>query len=300
MERTLSTNEIKKGFFFTLLGGIFWGFSGACGQFLFSNYNLDAKDIMIIRTLFSGTLILLFNLIKNKNKALSILKNKKDLKDLILFSIFGLLFCQYSYLEAIKYSNAGTATVLEYLAPVLIIVYVCFKKVSLPKISEFISIILAISGTFLIATHGDLNNMVISEKGLFWGLSSAIGMALYTMLPVRIIKKYGSLNVLGFGLLVAGIILFIFSRGWSLKLNLDYKGYLFMSTMVLLGTVLSFTLYLKGVSYLGGVKASMVASIEPVSATVFAVIWLNSSFHYIDILGFIFIIATVFILAKSD
>ncbi len=300
MDRKLNTRDITKGFIYTLLGGIFWGFSGACGQYLFTNYDLDAKYLMIVRTFGAGTVILLLNFLTQKEKAFEILKDRKDVFELIMFSIFGLLFCQYSYLEAINHSNAGTATVLEYLAPVLIIIYVCLRFLRLPKVSELISIILATAGTFILATHGDINNMVLSEKGLMWGLLAAVGMALYTMIPVRIIKKHGSMNVLGFGLLIAGVVIFFLSKGWKMELGLDMKGYIIMSVMVLVGTIMAFSLYLQGVGYLGGVKASMVASVEPVAATVFAVIWLGSSFHYMDIIGFICIIATVFILAKSD
>ena len=70
--------------------------------------------------------------------------------------------------------------------------------------------------------------------------------------------------------------------------------------MVIIGSVLSYTLYMQGVKDIGGVKASMIACIEPVSAVLFACLWLKSEFILIDILGFVLILSTVFILGKRE
>ena len=56
-------------------------------------------------------------------------------------------------------------------------------------------------------------------------------------------------------------------------------------------------MYLMGVNLCGAVKASMIASVEPVSATVCMVVWLGESFSVIDFIGFACIFATVFLLA---
>ena len=70
--------------------------------------------------------------------------------------------------------------------------------------------------------------------------------------------------------------------------------------LVFLGTVVGFTLYFQAVQDIGAAKTSLIASVETVSATVFAVVWLGTSFIWIDIVGFVCIMATVFILAKPS
>ena len=59
-------------------------------------------------------------------------------------------------------------------------------------------------------------------------------------------------------------------------------------------------MYLQGVKEVGPVKSSMLASVEPVSAALFSALWLGSSFTVTDIIGFVLILATVFILAKKS
>ena len=67
--------------------------------------------------------------------------------------------------------------------------------------------------------------------------------------------------------------------------------------IILFGTMISFSLYLQSVKLIGSVKASLFACVEPVSATVLAAVWMKVSFAPIDLLGFVMIIATIFILA---
>ena len=105
--------------------------------------------------------------------------------------------------------------------------------------------------------------------------------------------------VTGFGMLIGGILLACVVQVWSIPVALDVKGWLAVGGMVVVGTILAYTLYLQGVGDIGSVRASMLASIEPVSATVLSVVWLHTSFLLMDLLGFVCILATVFLLAKK-
>lgn len=97
--------------------------------------------------------------------------------------------CQYTYFTAISASNAGTATVLQYIGPVLILIYLSIRTKRLPRKSELLAISLAVLGTFLLATHGKPGSMVLSGKALGWGLLSAGALAVYTVQPGRLLKN---------------------------------------------------------------------------------------------------------------
>ncbi len=106
----------------------------------------------------------------NRNHFRKLLKDKSSLFSIFIFAPFALFLNQFAYLEAIRETNAGTATVLQYLCPIGILAYVCIKDRVAPTVSEICSILLAIGGTFLIATHGQLNQLAITPKGLLVGL----------------------------------------------------------------------------------------------------------------------------------
>lgn len=288
-----------RGILCTLIGGILWGFSGACGQYLFTNYNVNSSWLTAVRMLTAGVILSLFLILKQGKGAAAIWRVKKDALQLIAFAIFGLLFCQYAYLTAISYSNAGTATVLQYLGPVLIMILVCVTARRLPSHKEAAAILLAVLGTFLLATHGDISSMVLTKRGLAWGLLAAVSLACYTLLPARIIPRWGSMAVTGYGMLIGGIVLALALRLWSMPVSLGADGWLAVGGVAILGTAVAYTLYLQGVGDIGPVRASMLASVEPVSATLLSVFWLGSPFELIDLAGFVCIMATVFLLAKK-
>jgi len=284
----------------TVLGGVFWGLSGSCGQFLFENYGVQSIWLTAVRMLFAGIVLTVWGLFRKRGAMAGIWKDKKDALQLITFSLLGLLFSQYTYLEAIANSNAGTATVLQYLGPVMIMVWVCLRGRKLPNAREAVSVALALTGTWLLATHGDPGSMVLSPAALFWGLTTALSLVFYTLLPVRIIGRWGSVPVTAFGMLIGGAVLMFGAGVWRYGVPLDLPGLLALSGVVLGGTVLAYTLYLTGVQLIGPVRASVLASVEPVSATIFATLWLGSPFTWLDLIGYVCILSTVFLLAEKE
>lgn len=131
-----------RGTIFTLIGGISWGFSGACGQYLFSVKGIDPHWVTVVRMFIAGLILFSLVLFKHRKQMIGLFSNTKDRWTLIAFSLFGLISCQYTYLLAISYTNAGTATVLQYLGPLLIMIFVCGIDRRLPTKTEGIAIVL--------------------------------------------------------------------------------------------------------------------------------------------------------------
>ncbi len=292
-------NRHVRGVVCTLLGGTFWGFSGACGQFLFSKNAVSSQGLTVMRMLGAGLALVLFSLLTRRQTLKRLFTDKKDALHLLVFAIFGLMFSQFSYLTAIAHSNAGTATVLQYVGPVLILVLVCLRGKRLPTAPEAIAIVLAVLGTFLLATHGSLDSMVLSPAGLVWGLLAAVSLACYTLLPGDLIPKYGAIPVTGCAMLIGGCVLSLLVQVWNIPFNLHGADWLAAGGVVIVGTLLAYTLYLQGVADIGAVKGSLLSSVEPVSATLFSVLWLGTPFALIDFVGFVCIMATVFLLSNK-
>lgn len=284
----------RVGILITLSGGICWGISGCFGQFLFVEKNITAEWLVAIRLVFAGLLLIGMGLIIQKGQMWEIFKNKADRKQLFIFSLLGMLMCQYTYFAAIQHSNAGTATVLQFLNPLIILAVVCVKGRRLPSRVEILAIIAALFGTFLLSTHGDIHTMSLTGTALFFGLSSALGAALYSLLSGNLMKKYGVYVVVGFGMLIAGIIMLPFVRPWNYEIPWDLGTVLSVLGVVVIGTAVAFSLFLKGVSLVGPFMGSLLGSIEPVTAIVVSLLFLGSVFHPAELVGFILILGTVF------
>nr|WP_325196179.1 DMT family transporter [uncultured Oscillibacter sp.] len=296
-------NEAKshtlRGILCTMLGGVCWGFSGTCGQYLFSRFGISSLWLTCIRLLVSGVLLILAAFPRHRGDMCRIWKSPRDAAMLVCFGVCGLMMCQLCYMTAISYSNAATATVLQTLNLVLIMLVTCLRLRRRPRRVEAVSLLLALLGTYLLATGGDPAHMVLSSKALFWGLSTAVAGAVYTLLPRGLLSRWGSEVVTGYGLLIGGIVLNLAVRSWHYEVHLPVQGWLAVAAIILLGTVVAFSLFLQGLQDIGPVKSSMLAATEPVSATIFSALWLGTSFSATDLIGFAAIITTIFLLAKS-
>ncbi|WP_223600723.1 DMT family transporter [Chryseobacterium sp. GVT01B] len=289
--------NVLKGFSLAVLAALFWGVAGTFAQFLFQQRGVNIEWLITIRLLISGICLLLYAKFSDKTELFEIWKNKKDAIQLVIFSITGMLAVQYTYFAAIKYSNAATATVLQYAGPVIIAVYLAFKNKRVPVLVEIAAIVLAVLGTFLLVTHGDTSSLSISGTALFFGLASAVALAVYTLQPVKLLSKYKSSLIIGWGMFCAGIIFSFVKAPWDIQGVWDMQTFGYTAFIVLFGTLIAFYFYLSAVQIIGGQKTSLLASMEPLSATILAVFWLNVSYSLIDWIGSIFIISTVFLLS---
>ncbi|WP_326983666.1 EamA family transporter [Chryseobacterium sp. MYb264] len=294
----MQTN-ILKGFLLAVLAALLWGVSGTFGQFLFQQRGINIEWLITMRMLISGFCLLLFAKFGEKQNLFEIWKNKKNAMQLIIFSIAGMLAVQYTYFAAIKHSNAATATVLQYSGPVIIAIYLAFKNKKLPVFLEMIAIILAVAGTVLLVTHGNLSSLSISLTALLFGIASAVALAIYTLQPVKLLSKYKPSLIIGWGMFCGGFAFSFVKAPWVVDGIWDVQTYWYTIFIVIFGTLVPFYAYLQAVQIIGGQKTSLLASLEPLSATILAVLWLNVSFTTIDWIGSIFIISTVFLLSKK-
>lgn len=292
-------SQSLKGTFFTVTAAICWGLSGVSGQYLI-HHGVDVNLLTTLRLIVSGTLLCTYLLFTKKEAVLTLLKQPKILLHLILFSIGGLVLNQFAYLKAIQFTNAGTATVIQYLTPILILIYLCLKDRVLPSLIEVISITLAIFGTFIMATHGNLGNLAITPKGLFWGIFSAFTYCAYILLSATLIKKFGSLPVIGLAMLIGGGLFTISTQSWQYNPQLNPQNLLAYFGIIVIGTLLAYTLFLKGVTLVGPIRGSLLASIEPIAAVFFTIILLHEHFFLIDILGMVCILTAVILISIRD
>ena len=288
-----------KGTLLTVVAGIAWGLSGTSGQYLMA-HGISALVLTSLRLLIAGGILMLLAYATAKDKILVFLKDRKSLLSLLIFALIGLFLNQFAYLSAIQETNAGTATVLQYVCPVGILIYSCIKDRVAPTLGEIVSIIFAIGGTFLIATHGQLDQLSMTPAGLFWGLFSALTYALYIILPIALIKKWGSSLVIGVGMVIAGLVALPFTGVLQADIPTSLDFLLAFAGIILIGTVFAYTAFLKGASLIGPVKSSLLASIEPISAVFFAFLIMNEQFYPIDFIGMAMILFAVTLISLKD
>lgn len=291
-------NEILRGSILTLIGGVFWGLSGVFGKYLFEYKGMTASWLVTVRLLISGAVLLTYVFQKQGKEIFEVWKKKEEVQRLLFYGLTGMALVQLSYYRTVELSNAGTATVLQYTAPVMIMVVLAIGNRKIPEKIEIMALIMALLGTFLLATRGHLSSLAISKETLVLGLLSAAAMVLYNLLPIQLIHKYNTFLIVGWGMLIGGVFLSVFVRPWEKnKIIWDGMTITGLFVIIMFGTILAFVAYMEGVRLIGASKASLYAAVEPLTATVASVIFFHVTFLPIDFTGFLCIIAAVAMLS---
>lgn len=165
----------------------------------------------------------------------------------------------------------------------------------MPRARETIGIGLALGGTFLIATGGDPTSLSISPLGLVAGLMCAVSAACMAVIPAKILPEYGSPIVTGSAMLTAGVVSCVFVQPWAHMPALDAAGIEALAVFVVIGSFFAYMLYMQGVKDIGSVRASLIGTVEPVSATITSAVMLGTVFLPTDLIGFAMIIVMMFL-----
>ncbi len=128
---------------------LFWGLCGACAQYLFRTEHVTSNFLVPWRMTLAGALLLGWHLVRSPKQLLGPWRSGRDALQLLLYAIFGMAMCQYAYFATIELSNAGTATVLQYAAPAMLLLVVCCLERRWPGRIEVLAVVCASAGVFV-------------------------------------------------------------------------------------------------------------------------------------------------------
>lgn len=289
----MNISSRTKGVLMAVIGSIFWGGSGVAAQFILQEKGMTADYLTAVRTIVAGILLLSIDAFINKNNIFAIWKDKESRHRLLAFGVLGMMSVQYTYFVAIECSNAPTATIIQYLMPILILAWFSITERKLPGLSQVICAIMAIFGTALLVTHGSLTALAISDRALFWGILSAFAAAFYTVQPRWLLMRWPSPQVIGWAMLIGGAAISLIYPPLSYPGIVDAPALLSLAYICMLGTAASFWLYVTSTKYILAQEASILNATEPLASIVFSIILLDVMFELPEIIGSLLIIMPI-------
>ena len=284
-----------------LLAGLassLWSISGISGEILFKKYNFSSDWLVSIRTLISGILLFMVVIFIEKKSILKPLKNKKDFIGIILFGTAGMYLVQYTYFKTIELSNVSFSTILQFTAPFFIFIYESIKNRKLPPILTVTLLFMTILGVVFIATKGNFSNLSVSLEALLFGLVSAVMIAFYSTYPKKLLKKYGSITIVGWGMIIGSVISNIIHPIWEIQGDINTKSIIQVIIVVILGTSIAYLIYIASLNYISSSLAGILTAFEPVLAAVLSVVIFGLKFSIIELIGFVLVFVSIFILEK--
>jgi drug/metabolite transporter (DMT)-like permease len=296
---SVSRRNFLIGTTLAIIAAIMWGFSGVTVSMLFKlNSAMTPLWVSQVRMIAAGLIMLGLAAIRREHP-FRVWRDGKSAIQLVGYAVFGLIPVQYCYFKTVEYGNAPIATILQFLGPFVITLYLFSFKRQLPTRAETIGLLLAFFGTLLIVTHGHFNQLAIPPLVLFWGLLSAVGVATHSMMPQKLLPKFGVLSVTGWGMLVGGNVLNLFNPFWTRPVTLTLRDMSLLLVTVLVGTVLAFILFSTSLTFILPTTASLLDAFEPLSATLFAVLLVHTHLGQMDLIGGAVIIVAVIVVTMN-
>ncbi|WP_223587668.1 DMT family transporter [Neobacillus bataviensis] len=291
----------RKGMFLVITGAVFWGIGGTVAKKLFQQYQIDVDWLVTIRLLIAGCLLLTVQyFIKDRSQILGVWKNRRIAIHLIIFGLVGMLSVQYTYMASIKHGNAAVATLLQYLAPVMIILYLIFRKQTVLTRRDLLTVTLALVGCFFLLTNGSISQLSVPTLAIVWGVLSGIALTFYTLYAVPLLKQYDSLVIVGWAMIIGGFALSFIHPSWQMDFSsLPLKAYWYLTFIIVFGTMIAFWFFIESLQSLEPKESSLLGSIEPLAAVLTTVFWLKEPFSSFQWVGTACIIGMIFLLALN-
>jgi hypothetical protein len=294
----METKLKLRGMLLASLASSLWAISGISGEILFKQFNFSSDWLVSTRTLVSGILLFMIVIFIEKKSILRSLKNKRDSMGIILFGVAGMYLVQYTYFKTIELSNVSFATILQFTAPFFIFIYESIKNRKLPSVLTITLLFMTILGVVFIATKGNFSNLSVSLEALLFGLVSAIMIAFYSTYPKKLLKKYGSITVVGWGMIIGSVISNIIHPIWEIQGDINTKSIIQVITVVILGTSIAYLIYIASLNYISSSLAGILTAFEPVLAAVLSVVTFGLKFSIIELIGFVLVFVSIFVLEK--
>ena len=286
-----------RGYAFVLGAATLWATLGIIFKSLIDDYGLSRITIAFFRASLSAA-ILFAALVTRRPGALRIAK-----RDILLFTAFGLFAVAaffIVYVTAIDLVGVSVAAVLLYTAPAWVAVISALFLAEQLTMRKLIAVMLAMIGCTLVARIYDVSGLKLNGLGILAGLGAGLGYALYSVLSKIGVRRYDGWTVLVYGLLFGSVFLAPLQSPQSIVAALRQPGAVVWLLALALGPTLGAGLaFNAGLRYIPVSSASVVATLEPVIASLLAFAFLHERLDLAQLAGGALILIAVIILTRT-
>jgi len=296
-----------KGEILTLLGAVFFSFNGVVAKLVLTS-GLSSMRLTQVRCGGAFIFLGLYIFLRYRDKLNA---KREDLPLLFAYGIIGFLLVQALYFVAIARLNVSVALILEFTAPIWIVLWLRFVKHKVVPRLMWVAIFLAFGGLVLIAQVW--KGRTLDPIGVAAALLDGIVLAAFFLLGEKLTAKRDveSLMVYGFGFASLGLAIAmplwsypteIFTQSMNLQGRFaayNMPGWVLIAWVIIMGTIVPYLLVVKGLKLLSASTSSVMGMAEPVLAGVFAWIWLSETWNFMQLVGGVTVIIGIILADKA-
>ena len=265
---------------------------------------LSSLELTQIRNTCAAVLFLAFLLAFARSR---LRVGRRELLFLVLFGLVGVALVQWLYFVAIENLPVGVALLIEFTAPLFVALFARFAYHEHIRRRIWAAVGLVLTGLTLVVELW--NGVAFSTIGLTAALGGSFALTAYLLMAERERRHRDPASLSFYGFFFATLLWAVVQPLWefpwgtlddSVSLQGNLSGYTapvwaLIAFIVLIGTMVSFTLLTGALRHISATKASIVASLEPVVATVVAWAWLGETLGVAQLVGGAIVIAGILV-----
>lgn len=232
------------------------------------------------------------------------------LAQFFLLGIVGVATSNYFYYLAIKQTSVATAIVLQYVAPVWVLLYMLARRLQRPTVQRILGVLLAVVGcAFAVGEVAvrtsfpwiGLSGVRFNTVGVFAAQLAAISFAFYNVYGQHLLQTYQRWTVLAYALFGAAMFWIVVNPPWKIAAQHYSSGqWAFMAVFSMTSMLMPFSLYFAGLQHLDPTRAIVTSCLEPVCAILLTAILLGELVSPIQALGMVIVLSATVLIQRPD
>ena len=311
----LATRALR-GYIFIAAATFFWGLSAALGRAVFTHRihvggeYLAAIDPLILTQSRSTIALLILAPILWTTQRASLQVRPRHLRQFFLLGVLGVAASNFFYYFAIQQTTVATAIVLQYVAPVWVLLYMLARRLQHATAQRVAGVVLAVIGcgvaVGLVSARSafpwiGLSGVRFSTIGVLAAEGAAISFAFYNVYAQHLVQSYNRWTVLLYALLGAAIFWQMVNPPWKIAAQHYSAGqWLFMLVFSIASMLVPFSFYFAGLQHLDPTRAIVTACLEPVWAILLTALLLGELVSPMQVVGIGLVLLATVLVQRPD
>ncbi|HST11985.1 MAG TPA: EamA family transporter [Terriglobales bacterium] len=297
-----------RGYAFIAAATLLWGISATLGRAAFTGKLLPSGQalqpidpVILSQSRVTISFIVLFPILALRRGWRNLKLPLADFGRLALLGVLGIAASNYLYYLAIKRTNVATAIILQYTAPVLVLLYMVARGLQKATAQRVTAVVLSVLGSALAIGVVGTSGLRLDGIGVMAALLAAVSFAFDNIAGHRILARYDRWIVLLYTTLTAGAFWLIVNPPWRL-VAAHYSGWQwgFLAVFALVSVLAPFSFYFAGLQHLEPTRAIVASCLEPVFSILLAAFLLGEALRPAQVLGIVIVLAAIVIVQLPE
>ena len=297
-----------RGYLYIASATFLWGVAAALGRAAFTGHPLPGGQVLRpidplilsqTRTTFSFLVFLPVLGFWRGWKHLRL--PPKDALQTLLIGVLGVAASNYFYYLAIQRTNVATAIILQYTAPIWVLLYAVFRGIQRATWQRIAGVALALAGIALVIGIFGSGGFKLDRIGVIAALLAAFSFAFYNIGGHSILARYDRWTVLLYTTGSASLFWILVNSPWKIaSAHYSAAQWLFLLFFSLLSVLAAFSFYFAGLQHLEPTRAVVVSCLEPVFSIVLAAILLGEVLRPLQAVGIMLVLAAIVVVQMPE